>query len=168
MSIHVSPPYRRAVRHNLDVPVVLPQVNVIVDEHGGLSVQVDAEPHRAGENLQRADLQRVVTNIAADLGSAVRVDVREHDGTVFTDIITPPTNPSAAAEKQSAPTSPAGVLTRVGFAPHQPVAVAVVVAHQAADDSGTVRLALPPSLVATYGDKIVVVPETAATAEGAA
>lgn len=168
MSVHVSPPYRRAARHSLEVPVVLPQVNVIVDEHGRLSVRVDAEPHHADENLQRADLERVVTGIAADLGSAVRVDVREYDGTVFTDIITPPADPQVAAMESQAPTAAADELTRTGFAPHQQVAIAVIVAHQVADTSGTVRLHLPPSLLASYGDKIVVVSESADSTAGAA
>ncbi|WP_269305729.1 hypothetical protein [Aeromicrobium sp. HA] len=168
MSIHMAPPYRRGARHGVEVPAVLPQINVVVDVHGGLSVQVDAEPHLAGENLQRADLERVVTSIAADLGSAVRVDVREHDGTVFTDIITPSTDPSAAAEERPASMPPAGMLTYAGFTPHQTVAVAIIVAHEVADDAGTVRLHLPPSLVATYGDKIVVVPDPADSTEGAA
>lgn len=168
MSVHASTPYRRAARHSLEVPVVLPQVNVIVDEHGGLRVSVDAEPHRAGQNLQRADLEGVVTSIAADHGSAVRVDVREYDGTVFTDIITPPADPPVAAEKQGTLTSPADEQIRVGFASHQRVAVAVIVAHQVADASGTVRLHLPPSLMATYGNKIVVVTEAADSTAGAA
>lgn len=168
MSIHMSPPYRRGARHGVDVPAVLPQINVIVDEHGGLSLQIDAVPHLAGENLQRADLQRVVTGIAAELRSAVRVDVREHDGSVFTDIITPSADPSAPAQERPASTSAAGMQTHAGFAPHQPVAVAVIVAHEVADDTGTVGLHLPPSLLATYGDKIVVVAEPADSTEGAA
>ena len=168
MSVHVSPPYRRDARPSLEVPVVLPQINVTVDEHGSLNVRVDAEPYQPGEKLQRADLERVVTNIATDLGSAVRVDVREHDGTVFTDIITPPAAPPVDATESQAPTAAVDALTRTGFAPRQRVAVAVIVAHQVADTSGTVRLRLPPSLLAAYGSKIVVVPERADSTAGAA
>ena len=53
------------------------------------TVTLDREPYSADGALQRDDLQRLVDGIASDLGTPVRVEVHEADGSTFTDIITP-------------------------------------------------------------------------------
>ena len=87
--INAAAPYRRDDRQTMRVPVVMPLVEVDVDEDGFLTVTLDREPYSADGSLSRHDLKRVLDDIAADLGTAVRVEVHEADTSTFTDIITP-------------------------------------------------------------------------------
>ena len=87
--INAAAPYRRDDRQTVRVPVVMPLVEVNVDEQGYLSVTLDREPYSADRSLTRDDLKRVLDDIAGDLGTAVRVEVREADESTFTDIVTP-------------------------------------------------------------------------------
>ena len=87
--INAAAPYRRDDRQTVRVPVVMPLVEVDVDKNGFLTVTLDREPYSADGSLTRDDLKRVLDDIAADLGTAVRVEVREEDKSTFTDIVTP-------------------------------------------------------------------------------
>lgn len=87
--INAAAPYRRDDRQAVRVPVVMPLVEVEVDEKGSVTVKLDHEPYSAEGSLTREDLQRVLDEVAADLGTAVRVEVHEADGNTFTDIVTP-------------------------------------------------------------------------------
>lgn len=169
MSVNASSPYRREKRPSLQVPPVLPQVTVSVDEAGRLDIRLDAEPYAADKNLERCDLQRIITSIATDLASPVRVELRETDGSVFTDIVTPDDHPPIE-EPAPEPPRAADTFTATGFTPHAPVVVAVIVAHETADATGTVTVHLPPSLLATHADKLLAVPAPAVPppVEGAA
>ena len=89
--LNAAAPYRRGDRQLVRVPVVLSLVQVVVDERGYLTVSLDREPYSADGVLTRDDLQRVLDDIADDLDAAVRVEVREADGSTFTDIVTPRT-----------------------------------------------------------------------------
>lgn len=94
----------------------------------------------------------------------MRVEVREADGTVFTDIITPSTRRRRPAPKAD-PERPAQqvipelvVLHGEGFVPGEDVAVAVVIAHGDAAPDGTMRPvpmldALEPVLERLTADK---------------
>ena len=75
------------------VPIVLPVVEVTVDEHGQLRVSLDKEPYEVPGNVipsGRAALGRVFAEITTSLDSPIRVTIREADGSLFTDILTPP------------------------------------------------------------------------------
>ena len=87
--INAAATYRRDDRHAVRVPVVMPLVEVTVDKKGYLTVTLDREPYSADSSLTRNDLKRVLDDIAADLGTAVRVEVHEADKSTFTDIVTP-------------------------------------------------------------------------------
>lgn len=168
MTMHV---YRRGGQPLPRVPVVLPQVDVDVDEEGRLTVRLNGEPY-ADVGLQRLDLQRLVTQIAADLNSPVRVDVREADGATFTDIVTPPNDEpeNAAVDQSSAPPHVAttvGEISQYGFRPGDAVAVVVVVARVVADPTGTARFRLPPVLAGTHDVLLVSHPDDS-TAVGVA
>jgi hypothetical protein len=81
----------------------------------------------------------------------VRVEVREADGTVFTDIITPTTR------LRPEPAPPAlVVLHGEGFVPGEDVAVAVVIAHGDAAPDGTMRGLLTPEQVAASPTREVI------------
>jgi hypothetical protein len=170
--LHTGAPYRRDDRQTIRVPVVMPLVEVDVDENGFLSVTLDHEPYSAQDSLTRDDLKRVVDDIADDLGTAVRVEVREADRSAFTDIVTPshravPETPSKPATVKPRPVEPepvklirgittsAGEVTGDGFLPNEDVAGARIVAHQPTTTDGTARLRLPPALLEAHPGLVV-------------
>lgn len=165
MSMHL---YRREERPTLRVPVVFPQVDVDVDDDGRIEVRLDGAPYGETGVLSRGDLQRVVTAIAVDLASAVRVDVRESDGTTFTDIITPPFEDASPVPPEDEPGSQklraaAGEVCRTGLLPGEEVAVVVVVARVTADAAGTARFRLPSALAAAREVLLISQPAPPAT-----
>ena len=130
--INAAAPYRRDDRQDVRVPVVMPLVEVDVDKDGYLTVMLDHEPYSADRALTRNDLKRVLDEIAADLGTAVRVEVREADMSAFTDIVTPECPKLAAVKPMREATTTIGEVAGRGFLAGEEVAVAVVVAHQIA------------------------------------
>lgn len=154
------------------VPVVLPLVEVRIDAAGDLDVTLDHEPYPLGSSWAgrgRRALGPVVEQIATELAQPVRVEVREADGSVFTDILTPPPAPRpAAALEAPSPAEPdtrgilelglePGEVTGHGFTPGEDVAVAVVIARQPAGADGIARLRLPPALVESRGGQLLFV-----------
>jgi len=74
--LNAAAPYRRDDRSTLRVPVVMPLVEVVINEDGILTVTLDREPYSADGALRRDDLRRVLVGIANDLGTPIRVEVR--------------------------------------------------------------------------------------------
>ena len=140
------------------VPVVLPLVDVRISEDGTAAVTVDQVPHHSAAAVERDGIQRVVNAIAADRGP-VRVRLTESDGSVFTDVVLPTSTPDAA----EVPAPPRSALVGDGFLPDEPVDVAVIVAHRAADAHGRAVLRLPPALLARHGAAIVLLGRTLGT-----
>lgn len=153
--INPAAPYRRDDRQAVRVPVVMPLVEVYVDEKGFLTVKLGHEPYSADGSLTRDDLQRVLDEIAADLGTAVRVQVHEADGNTFTDIVTPARPRQHMVKPVPEVTTTIGDVTGGGFLAGEEVAVAVVVAHQVASTGGTARLRLPPALLEAHPGLVV-------------
>lgn len=148
------------------VPVVLPLLQIDVGD-GQLHVSLDREPYDVPDtwtHLGRGAVQRVVDDIAARLSCPIRVQVTETDGSVFTDIVTPRRAPPECAEPEPRvrDSSPAEVIAD-GFAPHEEVAVAVIVAHQSANADGTARFRLPPALLANRSAAVVLIGRTSGT-----
>ena len=129
-----------------DTPPVLPYVVVTVtdDQTGTLNVAVNGQPLRPpgdGEGWRRDDLATILDTLTNERDQPLRVEVRETDGSTFTDILTPPRR-----SPSSAMTSPAaeaggfrGVVTGAGFIPGEQVTVAVVVVTTSAGPTGTAR-----------------------------
>lgn len=157
--INTAAPYRRDDRRDdrqdVRVPVVMPLVEVDVDKDGYLTVMLDREPYSADGALTRDDLRRVLNEIAADLGTAVRVEVREADKSTFTDIVTPERPRLAAVKPIRQATTTIGEVAGDGFLAGEEVAVAVVVAHQVASTDGTARLRLPHALLEAHPGLVV-------------
>ena len=129
------------------VPVVLPVVRVHVEDTGALSVELAGVPYAAERTLQRSDLRDLITEIAGDLRSAVRIEVIEADGTTYTDIELPPdTSAKACADEPAGEVSTPGIGGS-GFRPGEPVALAYVLLEQTADDTGHAAVRLPPSVL---------------------
>lgn len=161
--INAAAPYRRDDRQAVRVPVVMPLVKVTVDDKGILTVTLDREPYSADGALTRDDLKRVVDDIAADLGTAVRVEVHEADKSSFTDIVTPEPPRLRIVQPVQEATTAAGEVAGDGFLPNEEVAVAVVVAHQVASTDGTARLRLPPALLEAHPGLVVLMGQKSGT-----
>lgn len=131
----------------MKIPVVLSVVHVAIDADGVMAVDVDGVPRDSGQNRTRGDLRAVIDEITSDLGVPVRVEVREADGSTYSDIATPPESPAPAAAGPS-PTTSTPSLAGAGFQPGEEVALAYVVVRQNADAAGNASLNLPPALLA--------------------
>lgn len=141
--------------HEPEVPVDLPNVVVTVAADGTLTATIDGitHPQPAAGAWTRATFGPLMDEITKDRTVSVRVEVRECDGGVFTDIIharkrTPPVR---VTEQESVPgirrgrraaTPRAPHLMKVegdGFVPGEEVTVAVIVSHTDAAGTGTAR-----------------------------
>lgn len=154
--LNTAAPYRRDDRSTLRVPVVMPLVEVDVDENGLLTVTLDREPYSADGALQREDLRRTLTDIAADLRTPIRVEVCEADGATFTDIITPKHLDADPAPTARRVLASAFGISSDGFTAGEEVEVCIVVARQVAADDGSTQLRLPPALLASHPDVVLV------------
>ena len=101
------------------------------------------------------DLKQVLDDIAADLGTPIRVEVHEVDDSTFTDIVTPGRPKLRAVQPVRRVAASIGEVTGDGFLPNEDVAVAVVVAHQVASTDGTARLRLPPALLEAHPGLVI-------------
>jgi hypothetical protein len=163
-------PYRRDDRQATRVPVLMPLVEVDIDDEGYLTVSLDREPYSADGSLTRGDLKTLVSDIATDLRTPIRVEVREADNSSFVDVVMP--------RQQAAEPAPPGARAALvsvfgisgdGFSAGEQVEVCVVVARQIADGDGTAQLRLPPALLAEH-PRVVLVGRTSgvvALSEGA-
>ena len=154
--------YRREDRPARRVPVVMPLVDVQVDLEGNLLVSLDREPYPA-DTLRRDDLKRVLDDIAASLGTPIRVEVHEADDSTYTDIVAPePPSRRVIEPPQEASTS-VGEVAGASFLPLEEVAIAVIVARQSADRDGTARLRLPPALLEAHAGLVVLMGQESGT-----
>ena len=144
--------------HEPEVPVDLPNVVVTVAADGTLTATIDGitHPQPAAGAWTRATFGPLMDEITKDRTVSVRVEVRECDGGVFTDIIhaRKPTPPARAAEQEPvsgtrrgrrAATPRAPQLMEVegeGFVPGEDVAVAIIHANTDASTDGTARTLL--------------------------
>lgn len=135
------------------VPVVLPHVLVRVHPDGTLSVTLDGQPFIPPEFApawQRSTFGELIDAVTQDRCVPVRVEVREVDGSTFTDIITPTTrrrhdpDPTTSALAGSQATAATQFLefSGQGFVPGEDVAVAIVAAHTEATGTGAARALL--------------------------
>jgi len=145
----------------MKIPVVLSVVHVAIDADGVLTVDVDGVPLDSEQTRTRDHLRAVIDEITSDLGAPVRVEVREADGSTYSDIATPPTPAPAAAEQP--PTQPPPALAGAGFQPGEEVALAYVVVRQNADAEGNASLNLPPALVTATRSGLVLLGMTSRT-----
>lgn len=127
-------------------PPVLPHVVVTVtdDQSGALDVTVDGnpvDPPAGSEGWRRDDLATILDTLTSEHGQPLRVEVRESDGSTFTDILTPPRRPGSSSD--TAPASGEGgfrgIVTGAGFIPGEQVTVAVAVLTTSAGPTGTAR-----------------------------
>lgn len=173
--------YRRSTNRPR-VPVVLPFVRVEVDEHGLLAVTVDEVSFPDYDavkkpRLSRAELRPLLDQIARERGSALRVEIHEPDGKVFTDFYTPeptpfdqpsladvtvPANTDHASEPRASLSAQVGTseVLGTGFASGEEVAVAVVIFRHRAEVDGSIALQLPVALLERHRADVVLIGST--------
>ena len=133
-------------------PVELPHVLVTVAADGVLSATVDGTPFPSPDAgaWTRATFGPLMDAITKDRTIAVRVEVRESDGSVFTDILrTRKPRRSAAPSETPVPETRRSrharrvprlaEVTAGGFVPGEDVAVATIVSHTDATGTGEAR-----------------------------
>lgn len=136
------------------IPVVLSTVRIAIESAGRLQVDLDGEPYAGDRALRRDDLRSVMDEITTSLGEAVRVELRESDGTTYTDVHTPPELLAPGGEQRE-PEIAMPALAGAGFHPGEQVALAYVVARRTADAEGNASINLPPALLAATRSGLV-------------
>ena len=134
------------------VPVELPHVLVTVAEDGTLTAMVDGAPFPSpdGTAWTRATFGPLMDAITNDRAIAVRVEVRESDGSVFTDIlrtrkprraVAPSENPvpETRRSRHARRVPRLAEVTAEGFVPGEDVAVAAIVSHTDTTGTGEAR-----------------------------
>ena len=127
------------------VPAVLPQILLEAVNADTLVVTVNGN-RLATTPIRRGEITATVTELVGRFGSPTRVEVRELDGSIHADILTPPDpvprSPFASPEDDA----PALVtlpnlleFTASGFVPGEDVAVALILRHSSAGPTGTAR-----------------------------
>ena len=133
-------------------PVELPHVLITVAADGTLTATVDGTPFASpdGTTWTRATFGPLMDAITKDRTIAVRVEVRESDGSVFTDILRT-RKPRRAAVPSKSPVPETrrsrharrlprlAEVTAEGFVPGEDVAVATIVSHTDATGTGEAR-----------------------------
>lgn len=133
-------------------PVELPHVLVTVAADGTLAAMVDGTPFASsdGSAWTRATFGPLMDAITKDRTIAVRVEVRESDGSVFTDIlrtrkprraVAPSENsvPETRRSRHARRVPRLSEVTAHGFVPGEDVAVATIVSHTDATGTGEAR-----------------------------
>lgn len=125
------------------VPAVLPQILLEAVSADTLIVTVNGDK-LAATPIRRDAIAQTVTELVARLASPTRVEVRELDGSIHADVLTPPAPPSpfAPSETATGPVSGLVEFTADGFIAGEDVAVAVILRHASADHTGRVRALL--------------------------
>lgn len=160
-----KPPHRAAGQGPKDTPVLLPHVIITVTETGVLDVTVDGTdfpPPSQGQAWTRDTFGTLLDAITADRTITVRIEVREADGSVFTDIVrgrrrpppeppeTEPEDPRGKHAKDKGTQRPVlAEITADGFVPGEDVAIAVIVSHTDATGTGSARTLLDTSQLAS-------------------
>ncbi|WP_447947468.1 hypothetical protein [Microbacterium lacticum] len=132
------------------IPVSIPLIALDVHNDGTVAVTVDGTPLNPDPTAgpwQRSSFGQIIDRATQDRTTPARVEVREADGTTFTDIIAPrlrrPSRPQPAPEQASLPMF--HTVTGDGFVPGEDVAVAVVTGHTDASGTGTARTLIDPA-----------------------
>lgn len=146
----------------------MPLLLLVVHEDGTLTATHDhapVAPPAGVEAWSRAMFGQLVDQVTGDRAIPVRVEVRESDGSTFTDILpattrtkpAPEPEPSAAKPvKKSRPAAPVLVEGGDGFIPGEDVAVALITGHTDASHHGTVRALIDPKHITGAGASEVI------------
>lgn len=152
---HQPPSMAKSPKSESGGPVTVPVVEFTIDGDGNMTVTVDGGPYLPepfAPGWRRESFPTILDTLTARYRTPLRVQVREADGSTFTDIITPPRERPAPTPWETPPASTAPplpaahpVLHQVagsGFVPGEDVAVAIIHAHSDAAQDGSARALL--------------------------
>ncbi|WP_417235208.1 hypothetical protein [Arthrobacter sp.] len=149
----------------VEAPVVLPLLVVTVTETGALDVTLDGTDFPAPEDADawtRRSFGRLLDAATREREVSLRVEVRETDGTSFTDLIPArPRRTPLPAPEPAPETKPAGrglvEVTAGGFVAGEDVDACLVIAHTDATHAGTARVVIDPATVPEQGGMVLLV-----------
>lgn len=128
---------------NDGIPIVLPRLvfraqhaDVFILTVDGIDNVDGADSELCQRAVRRAELGTTIAQLAGRAGSAVRIEIYEHDGTTHADIVEPPPNTGTSQAR--------GSFDPEGFLAGEPVLIAVVVQTVNADRRGRLSLPLAP------------------------
>jgi|SRR5690625_118857 len=136
------------------VPVSIPVVVLDVHADGTVTATVDGkplEPDPFAPPWLRSSFGQIIDRATNDRTTAARVEVRESDGTSFTDIIAPRRRQAPQPKPEAEKPAPLPVFFTVegdGFVPGEDVAVAVITGHTDAAGTGAARALIDPAQLA--------------------
>ncbi|GAB2993210.1 hypothetical protein GCM10027212_36990 [Actinotalea caeni] len=120
-----------------------------------MAVTVDGSPlspDRFAPPWRRSSFGQIIDRATNDRTTPARVEVRESDGTSFTDIIAPRRRRAPQPKPEAEKPAPLPVFFTVegdGFVPGEDVAVAVITGHTDAAHTGTARALIDPAQLTT-------------------
>lgn len=138
----------------------LPIASIHVDERGAMRVSLDGRelpPTGPASEWDRARFGELLDALSAHRTRTVRVEVREYDGSVFTDIVhatrrermaAEPPVPDARRRARHRPTHELIEVRGAGFIPGEDVTVALSVSSAEGAADGTARAVIDLSQVA--------------------
>lgn len=144
------------------VPVSIPLLVLDVHEDGTVSAIIDGKPvvpEPFAPPWRRSSFGQIIDHATNERTTAVRVEVRESDGTSFTDIIAPRRRRAPQPKPEVETPAPRPVFLTVegdGFVPGEDVAVAIITAHTDASGTGAARALIDPGQVNSHGSGGVV------------
>lgn len=153
----------------------MPLLLLIVHEDGTLTVTLDhrpVEPPAFAPGWRRSMFAQIVDQVTHHRSWPVRVEVRESNGTVFTDILTatkrsPEPDPApepAPAPKRKRARMPVEVNGGDGFVAGEDVAIGLITGHTDASHTGHVRALLDPDVIdAAEAHEVVLVGRVSGT-----
>ena len=154
---HQPPRAQKTPKSEPGGPVVVPVVEFTIDGDGSMTVTVDGVPYLPepfAPAWRRESFPTILDTLTARYRTPLRVQVREADGSTFTDIITPPRErpapkpwdvPTTATVTPPPVSAAPPALHQVigsGYVPGEDVAVAIIHAHTDASGDGVARALL--------------------------
>lgn len=142
---------RSKPQYTAETPVILPLAVVTVTALGALDVILDGDafpPPASGMLWSRAAFGDLLNAITENRTLTVRVEVREYDGSVFTDII----RATPASRATVAPTLAAALTASPGRARHRPVAELIEISGDGFVPGEDITLAIPISTTEGSGN----------------
>lgn len=139
---------------------VLPQIVLQAVNADTLVVTVNGDK-LAATPIRRDTIAQTLTELVTRLGTPTRVEVREMDGSIHADILTPPTpeprSPFAPPSGTPAAVRPPSLweFTAGGFVPGEDVALALVIRHVSADPVGIARALLSRGETAASAGEVI-------------